>query len=1023
MTEIIPRALSGLGKEIFENIHVPLLASSKNFDRVTSFFSPRGFALAIDEISEIWKSGGKIRMILSPEDSSLIFQALENIVDIQKKRIKLEESIEIAIRKIKGSEPDILFALEEMLVNDLLQVAVVIPKGGRGLFHSKFSIYHIDEDSELIKDSIPEISKFVAVHGSFNETGSGYSENIEDASTHKSWISGEWEVAKLFKMRFDELWNDLSSDTISVPITDIFKKSLDLPNANTKNKDVAISFNVSTYLHRISAIPHSSGFDQSIWLMPHQISVVNSAMQYLPVRSMLCDEVGLGKTIQAGAIMSRLVSEEIVKKVLIVAPAATLTQWAIEITEKFGHSVSLYRNNNRERFMNGQMLGRKKLDFRDSAIELLDSSVVSIISSQWFRLRSPEYITELVGNYQMMILDEAHHARIKNWKKREGTVLYEKVKLASESIANVLLLTATPFQTGKSDYLGLLNILQTVSQEDESDLLVGEGIVSGEMIWNRNQKSKLIRSLARRLDMVKPIISSELYESILQAEKPLDMKKVLQIGNENIIDVKLLFQTLPTKLSTFRNSRSMLKEIGIGFPEVIFESIAVETGNFEQVIKQAENFILKYLGGNEPASGFTRSTYYQRAISSINALVSTLSNRKNGILFSEIDDLQYESDSLQLSPAGLVEVKRIDILLDDLKKVSEIHPDPKLRELTKLVDRLVKDNRKSLIFSRYTATTSSIENELYEKFPQLSIGRYDGDIIRIRKSGNSFSENVSKEVLLNQLKDGGIDLIICSDAASEGLNLQSASAVINVDVPWNPARVMQRIGRVDRLGQLSPSVLIFNLVYFKTIEERMYRILDGRQTDAIRYLGEHPELFETDESRHNYQAFGIPIRDRVDPEKSKIRQEVALKELVSQRDIQDLYLNSWLQKFIDENPELDLNVNPASSAFVMRNNKVLSSEIQLNSKVKGKIGYAVCDQGVRHALLINNENGFIPITPSFLLNSNIISEIEYYDIEDSVKKYCLEFGSEKQNLRFPGFMSDKFEFNYNKIAGLYFKEC
>ena len=127
----------------------------------------------------------------------------------------------------------------------------------------------------------------------------------------------------------------------------------------------------------------------------------------------------------------------------------------------------------------------------------------------------------------------------------------------------------------------------------------------------------------------------------------------------------------------------------------------------------------------------------------------------------------------------------------------------------------MKENRKILIFSRYTATTSSIENELYTCFPHLSIGRYDGDCIRIRKSGKSFSENVTKEVLVNQLNNGGIDLVICSDAASEGLNLQSASAVINVDVPWNPARVMQRIGRVDRLGQLSPSVLIHNLVYIQ----------------------------------------------------------------------------------------------------------------------------------------------------------------------------------------------------------------
>ena len=110
-------------------------------------------------------------MILSPQDSSVIYQALENIVGAEKKRLKLEESIELAIRNIKGTEPEILSALEEILINDLLQVAVIVPKSGQGLFHSKFSIYHIDDDSEYVIDIAPEVSIFVAVHGSFNETG------------------------------------------------------------------------------------------------------------------------------------------------------------------------------------------------------------------------------------------------------------------------------------------------------------------------------------------------------------------------------------------------------------------------------------------------------------------------------------------------------------------------------------------------------------------------------------------------------------------------------------------------------------------------------------------------------------------------------------------------------------------------------------------------------------------------------------------------------------------------------------
>ena len=124
MTDPIPRALSGPGRDIFDKIHQPLLGSSTNFDRVSSFFGPKGLAKAISEIAGIWKSGGKIRMILSPADTSEIHQALENIIDNERKIATVKDSIEIAVRKIKGSHPEIVSALEEMLINDLLQVAV-----------------------------------------------------------------------------------------------------------------------------------------------------------------------------------------------------------------------------------------------------------------------------------------------------------------------------------------------------------------------------------------------------------------------------------------------------------------------------------------------------------------------------------------------------------------------------------------------------------------------------------------------------------------------------------------------------------------------------------------------------------------------------------------------------------------------------------------------------------------------------------------------------------------------------------
>lgn len=1024
MTYSIPRALSGSGQEIFDKIHLPLLSSSTNFDRVTSFFGPRSFSKAITEISNIWRSGGKIRLILSPENSSEIHQALKNIADDNERRIStVTESIEIAVRKLKGENPDLVSALEEMLISNLLQIAVVIPREGNGLFHSKFSIYHIAGNSEIGSNINPEFSKYVAVHGSFNESESGYSRNIEDASTHRSWESSEYEVARVFKLRFDELWNDFASDTISIPITNVVRSALEIPNSSSSS-NLTQNLTIGSYIQRISTISPSVGFNDSIWLMPHQLSVVSSAMSYSPVRSMLCDEVGLGKTIQAGAIMSRLLKEKSCEKVLIIAPAATLTQWAIEISSKFGTPVSLYRKKYRERYIFGELIDEQPLySVNNDPSQLLDSNQVSIVSSQWFRLRNISYLENLAPNFQMMILDEAHHARLESWEKRKGTILHKKIKFMSRLIENVILLTATPFQTSQNDYLSLLDILQEVTENEEEELRIGSGIVSGELVWNSNQQAVLIRSITRKLEQVKIHIPDNLYETISEAKKPLGIKKIMKIIDQNTIDESLLYKTLPTQLSTFRNTRSMLREIGMGFPEVIFETVAVEPQEYVEVFDEADKFIQKYLGGKNFSSGLTRSLYYQRAISSVAALHSTLSNRRDNILFYEIEKADYDLDFEKMPPTSAIEIERIEKLLLKLERLMENYPDPKLEQLTKLIKKLINEKRRILIFSRFTATTTEIEREIWSRFPDLSIGRYDGEHIRIRESGKTLPYEVTKEKLIKQLMNNEIDIIVCSDAASEGLNLQSASAMINVDVPWNPARVMQRIGRIDRLGQLSPSVKVHNLVYFNSIEERMYRVLDGRQTDAIRYLGEHPEFLSTEESREMYQVFGVPIRQRVDISQSQTRSDVVMENLLSVNKHQDSYLNTWISSIIDNNSELSLDDNPASRFFVMRNEKVLKSKLQLHPSICGDLGYAVCEEGNRHGLLVDTENGFIPLIPSIFLLSDEEFELKTFSIADAVEQFYNEFLSLQKHKRSPGIMSKKFpnlrksppEYSFEKI--------
>ena len=1016
MKENIPRALSGPGSDILEKIHLPLLEVSENFDRVSSFFSTKALANSITEIATMWKAGGKIRLILSPIDSSDIHQALDNLRDEPDKIVKIvNDRIEDAVRKIKGTKPEVIEALETMLWDNLLQVAIVVPKSGRGLFHSKFSVYHLHP--EYGKPVEEEISRYVVVHGSFNETGAGYGENIEDASSHRSWVSSEYEVARVFRLRFDELWNDFAPDSISIPITGALKKALEITHSPKDSGAKALS--VGEYLGLTAKIPHSVGYSRAVWLMAHQASVVNSATSFNPVRAMLCDEVGLGKTIQAGAILSRLMAEKTCQKTMIIAPASTLTQWAIEISSKFEHPVSLYRKNHRERFLEGELYDKSSfINYAGNPSEMIDNCQISILSSQWFRLRNAEFVEELSSHFDLLILDEAHHARLLNLEKRQGRKLWASIKIASEIIPNVLLLTATPFQTGNNDYLGLLDILRTVDENDLEDIRIGTGIVSGELPWNRSQKAALIRSIDRKSNLLKNLLDPGLMYSIEEAEKPLSLASIAKIIENNTIDEKLLYSTLPTTLFTYRNTRNMLREIGFGFPNVIFETIKVDPGEYTDALKSSHTFIMKYLGGSEGISGLTRSLYYQRAVSSIDALFATLNNRLNDVFDTEIEEADYDLVFERMRPAAAIEIERIDNLLSIIDEVRVQSPDPKIERLKSLILELTEHGRRILIFSRYTDTTDPIESEMWSHFPDLTIGRYDGEHTRIRQAGESVVEDVTKDVLIRKLAESRIDVIVCSDAASEGLNLQSASAVINVDVPWNPARVLQRIGRVDRLGQTSETVVIYNLVYFDTIEERMYRVLDDRQTEAIRYLGEFPQLLSTEESRHQFQVFGVPIEDRVDKVQAETREGVVMQRLLRERENLDSNLNAWMKALIEKHPDTETSENPADHYFAMRNNTILKSDTGLSSITDAVLGFAVSDDGVKHALLLSCEAGFISVTPSLLWRIISDSEIfltnyedstgEYLDIDEAVQAYIQEFSSISSHLRSPGLMSDKF---------------
>jgi hypothetical protein len=243
-----------------------------------------------------------------------------------------------------------------------------------------------------------------------------------------------------------------------------------------------------------------------------------------------------------------------------------------------------------------------------------------------------------------------------------------------------------------------------------------------------------------------------------------------------------------------------------------------------------------------------------------------------------------EIEKVQL--AARTELLHINELLSILNAEGNDLPsiDPKYKAVMGELERLHLVGP-VLVFSRYTDTLNGFLS-LFEKSDLASTvngySLYTGGNVWI-KSSTGISEATKSDVT-DALDEKRISIVFCSDAASEGLNLQSAQSLINIDVPWNPARLEQRIGRIARLGQMSKIVNIVNVWYPNSIEARMYSKLLERKEDYELAVGEFPDIF-SDSIRNEVNDLlnpGAPLTSNIAADLVSLRQNfqtIALKDI------------------------------------------------------------------------------------------------------------------------------------------------
>jgi SNF2 family DNA or RNA helicase len=495
-------------------------------------------------------------------------------------------------------------------------------------------------------------------------------------------------------------------------------------------------------LQCLALLPH---FDP----MPHQIDTARRVLHEMRGRAILADEVGLGKTIEAGLILKEYLIRGLVKKVLILVPASLVLQWVRELNSKFDIPA----------------VAQKRAYTWNNDI---------VVASMDTAKRDPHRSMLLGEEFDLLIVDEAH--KLKN--KRTGN--YQFINELRKKYC--LLLTATPVQNDLSEIYNLITLLKPGQ-------LGGEGDFAANFVADRRVPKN---------------------EDELQAT--LGQVMIRNRRSDGGVEFTKRFVTsVPLRLS----------------PE--------EMALYEGVTDYVRNHVRSESGG-DITSMLSLVTLQREVCSSRDAVFITLIN-----LFKKTS----EDSPLRARIWELVELIR------------SIKANTKAEKTMELVQSMNDD--KVIVFTEYRATQEYLLK--FFKDHDLSAVPYRGGM------------NRGKKDWMMDLFRRRAQVMVATEAGGEGINLQFCHNVINFDLPWNPMRVEQRIGRVHRLGQ-TEDVQIFNLCTLGTIEEHIVHLLHEKINMFELVIGELDEIiahFEKEESMERRlaqlvleSADGEELRKRID---------------------------------------------------------------------------------------------------------------------------------------------------------------
>jgi ATP-dependent helicase HepA len=552
--------------------------------------------------------------------------------------------------------------------------------------------------------------------------------------------------------------------------------------------------------------------------VPYQYRPVLKMIRADRPRLLIADEVGVGKTIESGLIIKELRARMDIQSVLIICPKALVAErkWELEM-KRFDEQFCaldgpLLRHCITETHLDGEwpdQYSRAILPF-----SLVDSALLHGLPGKGHRKRLGLLDLDPPPKFDLVIVDEAHHIR------NSDTYLHQAVRYFCDNAQAAVLLTATPVQLGSNDLYTLLNVLRPdliIDTASFERMAEPNAMINRAIHLVRTRPDNWQQEAREEMDKV----AQTEWGRVFVRETPVFQSICDQLSGEALGDSERIQITHALEeLYTFSSliNRTRRRDIGT-FTTRVPQTLSITfTDEQQQLHDDLLGLIARILGychGQQNVK-FMMTTLRRQAASCIYGLAPFLENILQGnlskIIEAEIAE-GYDADGDM--DLGFVNEVREDMneLLERAAHLDE--RDPKVEAFVKVLqDKAKMPNNKTLVFSTFRHTLGYLVRHVEPT--GLRYGLVHGDVSDGERASLRHRFSLPKE------NPEALDVLLSSEVGCEGLDFQFCDLLVNYDLPWNPMRVEQRIGRIDRYGQKSETVAIANLVTPGTVDADIY---------------------------------------------------------------------------------------------------------------------------------------------------------------------------------------------------------